>query len=303
MASHSSPEGPHLTLDTTQEFITTQLPEAIVAYRAVVGSLNSTRIFQGGDEITRIADETLQVELTDWLGDVVLSEAIHVMDREPDVGLTLVAAPNVLATADEIRTAAIDFGYGQPELTASWSDFPGNSQAATDHTRFSAEQDISSYGNMPSIYTRYSAAQLSGTSPGNGIQVMFALIPRIYAVQEGREVRLDGSVLEPEHSKGVVTFTEQTIDGIHRRVPSVLQAVTYWQTLRARGDILSTRMAPFRTTINHVDLPPLGMPEYDKDYRYVPRTRIDHAGRAHLSRVHVGKFSVSGVQARRVAIM
>lgn len=101
---------------------------------------------------------------------------------------------------------------------------------------------------------------------------MFGLIPRIYAVRAGQAVHSSSVVLDPTEYPGVVSLDEQSIDGMHRRVPSILQAVTYWYTLRAHGDDLSNRTTQFRIDIRHINLPRQNVPELDENFRFVPRT-------------------------------
>jgi hypothetical protein len=91
------------------------------------------------------------------------------------------------------------------------------------------------------LYDKYSALQLSGTVPEGDIK--FCLIPNKFTVV------LDGPVLE-QRGKLAKLQTEQPF----LRVPSVLEAVTFWNTLRIQGDSLASGNVFNRTYIRHFDL-------------------------------------------------
>ncbi len=130
-------------------------------------------------------------------------------------GINLVATPNFAPTKDELMDLARKFGEGQPSNT------------------YIDEQ----------LYEHYSAEQLSGQIAGNA-NVRLSLIP------SGNDPRFYGTV-EQQRSK----LAEQHRKLPSLRVPSVLDAISYWQTLRAGGDELVDYKVFGRTYIRHFDLP------------------------------------------------
>lgn len=163
-----------------------------------------------------VKEETAANELTTWLTDDKLAFVALAQEADPSLHFTLVATPNVWAEAGEIATIAREFGKAQPHGTYVWDE----------------------------LYSMYTPAQLSGAAPGDGMSIAFSLIPsrmneRLYGtVQQQREMLADMRVTTP---------------ALH--VPSVLESIVYWHTLRAGDDRLDDSAAFDATYIRHFDLP------------------------------------------------
>ena len=159
--------------------------------------------------------ETVATEFEAWLSEDKLAYVAKAMEADPELRFTLVATPNVVAKADEIIEIAREFGKNQPYSTSVWSD----------------------------IYGQYTPSQLSGTDPTNGKSIKFSLIP---------------NKLDPSY--GTVSQQKAALEGLQAGnsfvgVPSVLEDVTFWNTLRASGDSLSAGAVFERTYVRHFDLP------------------------------------------------
>lgn len=168
-------------------------------------------------EILHVIDaETLATEFEGWFTADKLATVVSAQEADPNVRFTLVATPNVLVTTKDIIKAAEAFGQNQPYETYVYDP----------------------------LYNKYSAQQLSGTNPDNGNSVQFSLIPSTYTPE------MSGTVVE-QRAKLAKLQTENP----DLKVPSVLEAVAYWQTLRAQGEQLADNTTFDRTYIRHFDLP------------------------------------------------
>lgn len=128
--------------------------------------------------------------------------------------ITLVAAPNEELKTDEVIKLAEIFGKGQPYET---------------------------YVNRE-LYGQYSGAELSGPVV-SGSRVKFSLI------SSGLDHNLDGTVVQQQDKLKEAQITTPSL-----KVPSVVEAITYWQTLRARGDKLADSTAYYKTLIRYFNL-------------------------------------------------
>ncbi len=127
----------------------------------------------------------------------------------------LVATPNVLASWEQIRELAKEFGEDQPYETHVNNEF----------------------------LRQYSPEELSGAPDAEPVRL--SIIPSAFnlesgTVEEQREWLEDKQTKQPE---------------LHYRVPSMLDAVQYWQTLRARGVALEGDGTLDMTYIRHFDAP------------------------------------------------
>jgi len=161
-------------------------------------------------------DETVAEEFEAWFSEDKLAYVAVAQEADPEVRFTLVATPNVLVNDKELAKAAKAFGQNQPYETYVW--------------------DL--------LYSRYTPEQLSGTDPSNGNAVAFSLIPSKYTPE------MDGTVVEQRGK-----LDKLQADNPDLKVPSPLEAVTHWQTLRAQGDQLADNTTFDRTYIRHFDLP------------------------------------------------
>jgi hypothetical protein len=168
------------------------------------------------DVLVGASDEQLAEEFEAWFTEDKLAYVTAAQEADPNVRFTLVATPNVLANSKDVTKAAKAFGENQPYSTYVWDE----------------------------LYGKYSAEQLSGTDPSNGKAVAFSLIPSTYTPEMG------GTVVEQR-----AKFAKLQADNPDLKVPTVLDAVTYWQTLRAQGYQLRDNFTFDRTYIRHFDLP------------------------------------------------
>lgn len=146
----------------------------------------------------------------------------------------LVATPNVLADWKQIRALGVDFGNDQPYET---------------------------YTN-DSFLSQYSAEELSG--PLGDDPVRLSIVPSAYTLEHGD--------VETQRQQLHALQTERPNLGF--RVPSMLDAVVYWHTLRARGATMD-----FDTTyIRHFDAPPRRV----GGWSYVPYSDVGDDGVARL---------------------
>jgi hypothetical protein len=168
------------------------------------------------DQVPIVKPETLREELDAWLTEEKVAYIATAQEADPEVRFTLVATPNVLVNDRELANAAKEFGKGQPYETYVWD----------------------------SLYSRYTPEQISGMDPSNGKAVMFSLIPSKYTPG------MDGTVVEQQ-----AELAKLKADTPDLKVPSPLEAVTYWQTLRAQGYQLRDKFTFGRTYIRHFNLP------------------------------------------------
>ena len=160
--------------------------------------------------------ETFAEEFADWFNDEKAKYVAEAMEADPELRFILVATPNVTATHDEAIKLAESFGEGQPYKTHVWSN----------------------------IVKRYTPEQLSGTNPANGNRVQFGLVPDKFNSE------LYGTV--PQQQAALARLQADMSD---LRVPSLLEDMALWQTLRAQGDTLTEGAVFDRTYIRHFDLP------------------------------------------------
>jgi hypothetical protein len=186
-------------------------------------------------------------EFDAWLSEEKLAYVQATQEADPTVRFTLVATPNVLITPGHLIETAKAFGKNQPYETYVYDR----------------------------LYDKYSAQQLLGTTPGNGKAVMFSLIPSTFT--EG----LEGTVAQ-QRAKLAELQTEYP----DLKVSSVLEAVSYWHTLRAeaatlgrpRGLPLSGDGTFDQTYIRHFNLPEQRVGAWD----YVPYSCVSGRGRPYL---------------------
>lgn len=189
--------------------------------------------------------ETLQREFAAKLATWQEQDAYqYVLERliEQDTQFSLVMTPNVLASPDQVMAAAEDFGRGQPYTTY------------IDHE----------------LYSQYTAAELSGV-PEQGTPTRFSLMPSKYTQELGR------APVEEQRTR--LQQLQSRIPQLSLQVPSVLEAISYWQSLRAHGDALSGDGTFDKTRIRHFDLAPKRIGSWSG----VPRSYVDDDGKPGLS--------------------
>lgn len=207
------------------ETIREQQKAAYDAYQTVTNKLLGAKrsIFGRSKEAIASSDSFARMFAAkdqEWAESGVYEYAI---DRliENGARFSLVATPNVPATATDIVKLAQDFGKDQPYPTYVYEDMYRDNN--------------------------YSIEQWSGQNGSEAIR--FSLIPSRNDPELG-SARAD---IQLEKLKQIRAESP----ALNVRVPSVLDAVAYWYTLRAQGDKLDTSEAYYKTYIRHFDLPPV----------------------------------------------
>jgi hypothetical protein len=188
------------------------------------------------DILPEATHNAITAEFEEWLTEDKLAYVVTAQEADSDVRFTLVATPNVVATKEDLVKAAKAFGENQPYTTYVWDE----------------------------LYKKYIPEQLSGTDPGNGNSVVFSLIPSSYTPD------MEGTVVE---QRAKLAELQASNPGL--KVPSPLEAVAYWQTLRAVGDQLADGSTFDRTYIRHFDLPERRL----DGWLGVPRSYVSDVGR------------------------
>lgn len=168
------------------------------------------------DVLAVATDETVAAEFEAWFSEDKLAYVATTQESDPNVRFTLIATPNTLVTYKDLTKSAKAFGQNQPYETHVWD----------------------------SLYSRYAPKQLSGTDPSNGNSVIFSLIPNAHTPG------MEGTVVEQR-----TKLNKLQVDNPDLKVPSPLEAVTHWQTLRAQGEQLADNTTFNRTDIRHFNLP------------------------------------------------
>jgi hypothetical protein len=199
--------------------------------------------------------ETVAAEFAEWFTVDKIVYIAEAMETDPELRFTLVATPNVTVTADEVIKQTDEFGKRLPYNTDAWSH----------------------------IIKRYTPEQLSGTHPENGNAIQFSLIP------SKLNPELYGTIAQQRD-----TLAKLQADMPDLRVPSVLEELALWQTLRANGDLPATGVVFERTYIRHFDLPEeriggfSGVPGSCGDGSGGPDWDDSYVRDAHYGRVLVG---------------
>lgn len=222
-----------------RESLKDQVQVSYTAYTNVVDQLNSARGRWNRNRIAQPNPQEFMKILERKQAEWEESGAFdYLVERLVQDGarVQLVATPNIVAAPNEIKGLAREFGTGQPYETYIYDE----------------------------MYDAYSAEELSGVAT-SAEPVRFMLMPTEYddsltGTQEQQLSRLQALRAKLPQLK----------------VPSVLDAITYWQTLRAGGDKLDSPGAYSRTVMRHFDLPGKSL----DGWRYVPaRTSTMVAGR------------------------
>ena len=151
----------------------------------------------------------------------------------------LLATPNVIADWQTLRAIAVKFGERQPYETYVHDE----------------------------LYRHYSAEELSGEKT-NG-KLRFSVMPSGYSRRIGRS--------PAETQLATLQQLQVELPRLSLRVPSVLEAITYWHAWRAKdGSRYDFRM----TDICHIDLKPVLV----ESWLSVPRS----GGAAGTGELHLG---------------
>lgn len=167
---------------------------------------------RGKNVIAAVEEAALATELEAWLTDDRLAYVKEAQERDPGLTFILGATPNILASPKDIIKAAKAFGKKQSSVTFTYDP----------------------------LYEQYSAIELSGTTPDNGRTVMFSLFPN--KLTKG----MKGTVEQQRQA-----LKEMQAINPYLKVPSVFEAVTLWETVRAQEGSVGDYN---RTYIRHFDL-------------------------------------------------
>lgn len=168
------------------------------------------------EQFDPVSQEAVAEEFAAWFTGEKAEQVARDMEADPELRFTLIATPNETATADEAIKLAKTFGEGQPYSTDVWTK----------------------------IVKRYTPEQLSGTNPANGNKVQFGLVPNKFNPD------LYGTVPQQR-----AALAKLQADRPNLRVPSFLEDMALWRTLRAQGNTLTKGQVFDRTYIRHFDLP------------------------------------------------
>lgn len=152
----------------------------------------------------------------------------------------LVVTPNVLADWKQLRQVAEKLGKDQL------------------HGPYIDEE----------LYSQYSARELSG-APTND-ELRFSLIPSRNTPRLGQK--------PADEQLGILKQMQSEQPGLNLKVPSVLDAITYWQTQRSCGDALANETTFDKIYIRHFDLPAKRL----DDWSYVPDSYVSGDGEPYL---------------------
>ena len=224
-----------------REQLKEQLVASYGAYAELGSQLNGMRRFRGHFNVLSRTDmeRAAAAKFADWEAAGAFDYMTERLVRHGQ-RFNLVATPNVLAGADEIINLAKTFGQDQPHETYVFNQ----------------------------LYSQYSAEELSG-SLQSGAAIRFSLIPN----QADPEL---GMVPTTEQNHLLRQF-QATKPDLRLHVPSVLEAVAFWQTLRAKGDKFGAGSF-YRTYIRHFNLDPKRVDAWSR----VPYSCVRDVGQARL---------------------
>lgn len=113
--------------------------------------------------------------------------------------------------------------------------------------------------------------QLSGYNPDEG-PVVFSLIPSKSTDELGYDMA--------EKQQNTLSELRRKAPNLNLKVPSVLDALTFWYTLRARGDKLNDSSSLNKTYIRHFNLSAKKL----ATWLYVPNSYVSDGGKPRLNR-------------------
>lgn len=178
---------------------------------------------------------------------------------EKDTQFNLVMTPNILASKEQILGAAEAFGQSQPEPMSAYI--------------------------YRELYDQYSGEELSGAQE-QGVSARFSLMPSKFTPELGQA--------PAQEQRTKLQQLKGSLPHLSIRVPSVLDAISYWQSLRASGITLSGDGTYNKTFIRHLDLEPmrvgsvLDVPDSFLGAGGGPYVSLSNAGNDSGARVLVG---------------
>lgn len=213
-----------------------------------------TFAFQGYEETVKILNSLhnpskhipiaskveMATEFMDWFNVDRQRRLLKAQADDPFTQFILLATPNVRTIARDIMQSAKVFELRQPMVAEIWSE----------------------------LIQHYNDEQLSGTNPENRRKFAFSWMPTSFTPG------MDGW-----RSEQLEKFAEQKAQDPYLKIPSALDAITYWQTLRAHGDELTQGKVYDRTYIRHFDLPSIRI---GGERNFVPSTYIGDDGKPYI---------------------
>lgn len=228
------------------ESIREQVRSAYTAYRTVADKLLGTkRGLLGKREVAASMQELEQLLAAkdkEWQANGVYDYLVEKLITD-GARFNLVATPNVEASEAQVVALAEAFGKDQPYETYVYDDLYRRGH-----------------------YTGREWSGNKGTAP-----IRLSLIPSRFDGEMGYG-RVDAQVEQLRERRA----KQPELDV---RVPSVLEAVTYWYSLRAQGDKLDDNSAYDKTYIRHFDLEPKTL----GGWRVVPRSCVYDGGEPGLN--------------------
>lgn len=229
-----------LLFGTTYEIVE-QLYRSFEAYESMVDFINQSKNIK--DQILPAETYQFNREFSQWLEeDEGRLLYIHqAMQADPELSFTLVGTPNVALTHTQQKEVAKKFGNNQRFPTYVWDG----------------------------LHDQYNPKLLcGGIDDGNAI--LFSLIPNkltddMYGTVEEQQAKLKKK--------------QSNVETAFLRVPSLLETVAYWNTLRFQGDILEGSDNFEKTYIRHFNLPK----QHISNSLCVPRSYIDSDSEPYLT--------------------
>ncbi len=227
------------------EAIREQLKSAFAAYKTVEEALGGrTRgLFRKSE--TAISPNELEhlfgLKDKEWQQSGVYDYLVEQL-IENGARYNLVVTPNIEASEAQVVALAEAFGKDQPYETYVYDELYRKG--------------------------RYTGSEWSGNS-GNA-PVRLSLIP------SRRDSEISGRSVEQQVQ--MLKERQTNHPDLHARVPSLLDAVTYWYSLRAQGDKLDDSSAFDKTYIRHFDLEPKSV----VGWPLVPDSYVNFDGKPYL---------------------
>jgi hypothetical protein len=238
----------------TVEYVREQVGSAYAAYKAVADQLLGTkRDLLGGREVAASVQDLEQLFAAkdkEWQVNGVYDYLVEKLIAD-GARFHLVATPNLEVSEQQIVALAEAFGKGQPYQTYVYDELYRKG--------------------------RYTGREWSGNS-GNA-PVRLSLIPSKVDAEISNRTVDDQVRLLRDRQTGRPS--------LQVRVPSLLDAVTYWHALRAQGDKLDDSSAFDKTYIRHFDLDP----KVVDTWSIVPRSFMRRDGRPGLDGSSTGDGS------------
>ena len=192
------------------------LTSTSMGYQSTLNNLNEKRA-----DIIKfpvLSDESLVSEFRGWFSPDIFKTAVTLKGANPGLEFTLIARPNLEINNVKFVRAVKAFGYEQnpPAESYIFEDF----------------------------IHKLTANEISGSSRDRQDPVMFSLIPSATTSE------MEGTL---EELSAKIAQMQEEFPSI--RVPNLLDALTYWQTLRSQEVALNGDEVFARTNIYHFDIP------------------------------------------------